>query len=93
MCVWARRLFATGHRMTVTGIEADGDGETVRWDYAVTSGPVRRLTGVQPTRGRAEAVLRQGQIVSLTLHSDAASVRTREEEFALAVARRLRRSP
>jgi hypothetical protein len=90
---WARRLFAAGHRVAVTALEADGDGETVRWDYAVTSAAVRRVQGVGPTRGHAEAVLRHGQIVSLTLRSDAESVGAREAELALALARRLRRGP
>ena len=82
---WARPLLAAHHRVAPpAGHHVAGD--TVTWEYRVTVGATRVLAGVAPSTGTAQLVVREGQIASLTLTSDPASVAAREASLSRAAA-------
>jgi hypothetical protein len=78
---WTQALFRADHQVEATTYSsAARDGlDVVAWDYRVSSNPYRRLPGIEPTQGRAEATLRDGKVITLHLASDPASVARRQQ--------------
>ena len=76
VALWAAGHFRDGHQLHIDNIRAAPDG-LLTWSYQASTHAQRRVPGVSPTSGRAEATLSGGALRSLTFESDIASVQER----------------
>jgi MYXO-CTERM domain-containing protein len=81
IAAWASAAFGRRHRFAVGPSRAAGD--TVRWRYHEFVDPYQLAPAMRPAEGDAEAVVRGGRIVRLSLVRSPASVqRSRDERRA-----------
>jgi len=85
IAAWAAARFAQHHRCAAGPYRAAGD--TARWPYQEFIAPSPFLPGVGPLEGEAEAVVRGGRIITLTLVVSPESVQRRHGEVQASAAR------
>jgi hypothetical protein len=81
-----RAEFGWGVRVETEDLRATAHGAA--WTYRLSQDPDRRLLGVGPVEGRAEARVRAGRITHLSVAPDTASADRRTAAVAAALARR-----
>ena len=76
VAMWAAQHMRDGHRLEVNTVQADGGGR-LSWIYRASTHAQRRLPGVQPTTGLAEATIADGMLRAMTFETDLQSAQDR----------------
>ena len=80
---WVATLLRDGHRVEVGPLQSAPDGR-LAWDYRASTTAQRRIPGVGPTDGHAEATVRSGALASLTIETNLTSALRRIREVMAA---------
>ncbi len=76
-------LLRDGHHAEIESLQFTADGR-LEWDYRASTAAQRRIAGVGPTSGHAEATVHGGALVSLTIETDLTSALRRIREVMAA---------